>query len=175
MLSHLGHEFYCGICWICANECRTIPADTLSKEFLEELQAACDVSHSWKFRVSIMLNSSLYYNVVYFLGPNSYEVAMRFAHFCWARCPESVYKGSCALLCKLLIFSNLGLLPTLIFYRRIHNLRYNCVRLTWQCFFFFFFQEDRVVLDEDERRVHGKSWNTYHTVKAFPEVVVHPK
>lgn len=85
-------------------------------------------SSSWKFRVSIMLNSSLYFKVVYFFGLNSDEVAMWFAHFCWARCPESVYKGSCALLCKLLIFSNLGWLPNLFFNQPIHNFE---IKLCW--------------------------------------------
>jgi len=36
-------------------------------------------------------------------------------------------------------------------------------------------QEDRVVVDEDEREFHGKPWNTYHTVEAIPDIVVHPE
>lgn len=36
-------------------------------------------------------------------------------------------------------------------------------------------QEDRVILDLDERSMHGKPWNTYHVLKAIPDVVVYPK
>lgn len=35
--------------------------------------------------------------------------------------------------------------------------------------------EDRVVVDVDEREAHAKSWNTYHSVVAIPDIVVHPK
>lgn len=39
----------------------------------------------------------------------------------------------------------------------------------------FKFQEDRVVVDKEERELHAKPWNTYHSVDAIPDIVVHPK
>ncbi|KAG0623220.1 hypothetical protein M758_3G157500 [Ceratodon purpureus] len=35
--------------------------------------------------------------------------------------------------------------------------------------------EDRVVTDVEERELHAKPWNTYHSVDAIPDIVVHPK
>ncbi|KAG0583718.1 hypothetical protein KC19_3G157900 [Ceratodon purpureus] len=35
--------------------------------------------------------------------------------------------------------------------------------------------EDRVVIDVEERELHAKPWNTYHSVDAIPDIVVHPK
>lgn len=35
--------------------------------------------------------------------------------------------------------------------------------------------EDRVVVDVDEREFHAKPWNTYHSVDAIPDIVVNPE